>query len=163
MLSFCNLVLNPYVSCLLRFNFWLKCFLYLAGVRGSGPHPAVLRGYSRLWAQQPHLMCLGDHIGCWGLNPGQLHAKQVPSPLYYLWPWAKSVSYIHRVSLLCDLSGVQWWKTSVRSVSTFFRFKPFSVLCDSSDVQLGRNYRRKSSDILYIHRASLLYEFSGGQ
>ncbi|XP_055966589.1 glutaredoxin 2 isoform X2 [Sorex fumeus] len=26
---------------------------------------------------------LWDHMGCWGLNPGQLHARQTPYLLYY--------------------------------------------------------------------------------
>lgn len=34
--------------------------------------------------QQYSWWCLGDQIGCPGLNPGQSHTMQVPYPLYYL-------------------------------------------------------------------------------
>lgn len=57
----------------------------------SGVTP-VLTNYS--------LLCSKDHLGCWGLNPGQPHAKKTPSPLSYLcpeiWGWKQRPEWSHR-------------------------------------------------------------------
>ncbi|XP_054981615.1 uncharacterized protein LOC129401977 [Sorex araneus] len=43
----------------------------------------MLRGYSWFMHTGITLGSAGDHMGCWELNPGQPHARQMPYPLCY--------------------------------------------------------------------------------
>lgn len=48
-----------------------------------GPHPAMLKGYSRLCIQEFLLAVLRDYVRYWGLNLGQRWARKVPTVLDY--------------------------------------------------------------------------------
>lgn len=65
------------------------CPTYMIGIHSFfgvfvwDPYLAMLRGYFWLCTRNYTWRCLRDHMGCWGLNPGQLSVRQMPYPLHY--------------------------------------------------------------------------------
>lgn len=68
----------------------------------GGSTPSYSWGYSWFYTQELFLFSLGDHMGCWRLNPSRLHTRQTPSPLRFLSspPDAKLREYISTTLLL---------------------------------------------------------------
>lgn len=59
---------------------WFGVYFWVLGHKGS--------------AQGLLLMPSGDHVGCQGLNSGQLRARQAPCLLCYLSPWPHATTFI---------------------------------------------------------------------